>query len=517
MMYSLLIVDDEIFIANKIKASVDWINIGIDKVFVAHNIRQAKELFEQQIIDIMICDIEMPQGNGIELLSWVKECKYKTETIFLTCHVDFEYTKKAIQLGSLDYLLKPVQSSELEETVCKAIHKLNIDRPISIERFWLDILNQAVPSKLDSLMDIVVSESIPYTKDMKFLPILISIQYWKKTLTRREEYMMEYALSKTAEEIIVFKAGGQVIRFQKGKLLLIIPYDVSVTAVRDDLYKLLESYIESCNQFFYCELSCYVGMPVYMNNMMNMAENLIVAQQNNVSRSNQVIYYEEPTKVEHSIPLPSMHVWSEMLKQGKEAQLIAEVLTVLDSWRQLDGVDASTIQRFYQSFLHMLVYTLRQNGFSGSDRYYYLLSPERSIIATRSIMELQMWIKDLLEVVFNVMQQEQTSESIVVKIQRYISHHIDEALSRQYIADYIGLSPDYVVKLFKKETGISISDYIVQERMRIAKELLAKSDLPISSIALTIGYSNFAYFSTTFKKEEMMTPQEYRRDHSVKS
>ena len=104
-----------------------------------------------------------------------------------------------------------------------------------------------------------------------------------------------------------------------------------------------------------------------------------------------------------------------------------------------------------------------------------------------------------------------SSETVVERIKRYIALHIDQELSRQYIADYIGLSPDYIVKLFKKETGCSISDYILKERINLAKELLSMTDTTISNVALAVGFSNFSYFSTLFKKEVSMTPQEYRK------
>jgi two-component system response regulator YesN len=127
------------------------------------------------------------------------------------------------------------------------------------------------------------------------------------------------------------------------------------------------------------------------------------------------------------------------------------------------------------------------------------------------VKDLQDWVRDVLEKALVHIQGLDSNETVVEKIKRYIALHIDEELSRQYIADYIGLSPDYIVKLFKKETGLSISDYILRERINLAKELLSMTDTTISNIALTVGFSNFSYFSTLFKKEVSMTPQDYRR------
>lgn len=119
----LLIVDDEIHAVRGIKAGVEWDKLGFVHVYEAFNIRQAKDILASQPIEVMICDIEMPEGDGFQLLTWVKEHFPEMESLFLTCHADFAYAQKAIQLGSMDYMLKPVRFNELEHAVRKAVQK----------------------------------------------------------------------------------------------------------------------------------------------------------------------------------------------------------------------------------------------------------------------------------------------------------------------------------------------------------------------------------------------------------
>ncbi|OMF18868.1 DNA-binding response regulator [Paenibacillus sp. FSL H8-0548] len=512
-MHSLLIVEDEVYIANKLKSSLDWKELGISDIFVVHNIRQAKELFEKYLIDIMICDIEMPQGNGIELLEWIREHNLKTESMFLTCHADFEYTKKAIQLGSLDYLLKPVQQEELRAVILKALKKINKERPRIIEHFWLDLIHQSIPSNPEKIRENIAIQNIPYSETTSFLPILIGVQHWEKKLSIREENIMEYALRKTAEELLLQKGmNGQIIQVKRGYILVVIPFVETYSfAEREKVKESCQSFIQACNQYLYCQLSCYIGETVIIQDMLGIYERLVDFHHDNVSLNNQVFFYQEKTIADETIPLPQMNVWSEMLKFGNKHKLLMETMEFLESWKQLKGIDAKKLQQFYQSFLQMLLYALQQKGLMADRVFSNHLSPDRALIATRSVKDLQIWIKELLEIAFLHMFDNESSLSVVDKIKIYITSQLDQALSRQYIADHIGLSPDYIVKIFKKETGLSISDYIVQERIRISKDLLTKSDLPISSIALAVGFSNFAYFSTIFKKEVCMTPQDYRK------
>ena len=65
-------------------------------------------------------------------------------------------------------------------------------------------------------------------------------------------------------------------------------------------------------------------------------------------------------------------------------------------------------------------------------------------------------------------------------------------------------------RLFKQELQLSISEYIFTERMKLAAQLLEQTDQYVTSIAVRVGYSNFPYFSTQFKKYSGLTPVEYR-------
>src|SRR5665647_3122451 len=127
-MFKLLIVDDEMFAVEGIEVGVDWHNLDFTEVHKAYNTEQAKQVMLNHAIDIIICDIEMPDGNGIELMEWVRARFPAIEAIFLTCHADFKYAQRAVQLGSFEYLLKPVEFELLSQTVKNALDKIMEER-----------------------------------------------------------------------------------------------------------------------------------------------------------------------------------------------------------------------------------------------------------------------------------------------------------------------------------------------------------------------------------------------------
>ena len=99
---------------------------------------------------------------------------------------------------------------------------------------------------------------------------------------------------------------------------------------------------------------------------------------------------------------------------------------------------------------------------------------------------------------------------MVGQVKDYIEKHLGNELSRSLLAKEVWLSEDYVSKLFKSTTGMSLPTYIAARRMERAKEYLTHSALPVSRIAMEVGYSNFSYFSKTFRDATGMTPNEYR-------
>src|SRR5690554_2607174 len=98
-----LLIDDDIPTIDVLRDVVDWQIFGVTTVQSAHNIHDAKLLFEYGIPDIIICDIEMPKGYGIDMIKWVRENDHDCAFIFFTCHESFEFASTAISFHADAY------------------------------------------------------------------------------------------------------------------------------------------------------------------------------------------------------------------------------------------------------------------------------------------------------------------------------------------------------------------------------------------------------------------------------
>ncbi len=120
---NVLLVDDEVIVINILKNKMKWQEIGIENVYTAYTAAEARKVIQSQEIDIIVCDIEMPQENGLQLMKWIQEEKMEIERIVLTGFPDFNYAQNAISSGVIRYLVKPVSFEELEEAIRFAMGK----------------------------------------------------------------------------------------------------------------------------------------------------------------------------------------------------------------------------------------------------------------------------------------------------------------------------------------------------------------------------------------------------------
>lgn len=125
---NLLIVNDEELTAETMKSDMDWKRYGIDRAFTAYDADQARGVIKKETVDILLCDIEMPGDNGIELLRWVRREELPIECIFLTCHPSFEYAREAISLNCQDYILIPAQYEDIGRGIKKVVDRILASR-----------------------------------------------------------------------------------------------------------------------------------------------------------------------------------------------------------------------------------------------------------------------------------------------------------------------------------------------------------------------------------------------------
>ena len=104
----------------------------------------------------------------------------------------------------------------------------------------------------------------------------------------------------------------------------------------------------------------------------------------------------------------------------------------------------------------------------------------------------------------------------VLAIKRYIREHLAEEISLADIAQAVHLHPAYCCGLFKKETGMTIVEYINRSRVELAKKFLRAADAPVGEVPALCGFTNYKYFAKVFKKSTGLSPSAYRKKNDLR-
>lgn len=179
-MYNLLFVDDDRWIVESMRTILKWDEFSLNPPYVAYGMEQAKEIFDQVPVHILISDIEMLGYSGFELLEWVHENHPDTITCFLTCHARFDFAQKAIKLGIFGYLLKPVNERELAELIRSAVQALKPK---------MDEMKKSSPGHLSERMQKVITYindnlANSITRESICQELFISESYLSRTFTK---------------------------------------------------------------------------------------------------------------------------------------------------------------------------------------------------------------------------------------------------------------------------------------------------------------------------------------------
>lgn len=166
-MFRVQIVDDELIVRMGLKKLIPWEEHGFQVVCEAQNGIEALQQLDNNQIDLIITDIEMPMMNGMEYIKKVRERKKKTVILILTAYAEFEYAKIAIAAGVAGYILKPIEESQIVET----LEQIKNNFTISVRNFTREKDSKLIEAVLltdanaFSMMEEIIQEELQYGED----------------------------------------------------------------------------------------------------------------------------------------------------------------------------------------------------------------------------------------------------------------------------------------------------------------------------------------------------------------
>ncbi len=220
---SLLMLDDEVFSSEALREEVPWERYGITAVSCASSVREAKAYLQEHPVNILLCDIEMPGESGLDMVEWAMEyTRFSVEPmvcIMLTCHPEYEYLRKAMQLGCLDYLLKPVDLEDLGaclEKAVKAIESLREERRVRFP--------EAEGNRRPNL---IRDKAIPFIED--HLETAFTVSDVADYVCLNPQYLMRLFKKETGQSVLDYVTRRRIERAKE----LLVRTDWPLTVISD--------------------------------------------------------------------------------------------------------------------------------------------------------------------------------------------------------------------------------------------------------------------------------------------
>lgn len=535
---NVLIADDDRFVVSALEKKINWGSLGIEQIYTAFNIRQAQNIFSKQPIDILISDIEMPQGSGLELLAWIRSEGYDVETIYLTNFADFNYAQKAIELQSFEYYLKPIEFDKLELIIKKAVNKVKSgqkdEEAMKVgqywkenkdelrEHFWDMHLTRDEMYTVEDLQKELETKHIDYSLGDQFLPLLInffpyqlidykevrSIFTHESNLRNQLKMMIQQAFQ---HETIHLDGMISLHSNHEEYLIIFKMVDTSLKESYEEWMKSCHILIEKINNGFHCDLQCFLGPVVALPDVKYTINHLKFAQKEHIRFRNEAFLMADQTATDAKYMEPNLERLEHYLETENTTKFISRCEQYVKNLVDKNEANRSIIRSFKVDITQLIYTHLKKKEIHAHQLFQGKILDFLQDQSMRSIEDLINFLSYLVDVSIDYIQFTNSQKTVVQKICDYIDQNYEENISRSTIAEALYLSPDYVARIFKKETGISLINYLIKKRIEVAKELLANTNHPVHLISDKVGYGNYSYFTKIFKKETNTTPMDYRK------
>lgn len=470
----LLIVDDQSTVVQGLLHCTNWAAMGFTVVDTALNAVDAKASLLRQEAEVMLCDIEMPMESGLDLLDWLRQRGMTTRCIFLTAHAEFRYAQEALRLGGFDYIMQPAPYEQVADAVSRALENVKEERAALELQSRGAVFDDQKKEIVETMLRGFLLSNAPGSSLTAFEEL---------SLVPRQERECWVALM-------------QPLRWKQGEEPLEADY----------ITRQLNYLQSACAQYIHCEAAFYPEGPQPFEQASEIYQKLLQQRSENVALKGGVLLGRPAEKAPEVFRIPQIGAWQKLLQAGCAQAMEQEACQLLDKLTANNQLNSQTLRYFYQDFMQML-FSLPEKK-----RQDDMFREPEALELYRNGMKTVPDMKALVHYVASVWdsETEENSQSTVEIIMAYIAEHLENELRREELAEAVHLNPDYMARLFKKETGLNLKDYIIQQKMQEAQSLLCTTNLPISLIAAKVGYTNFGHFSTSYKKFYHKTPQEER-------
>jgi two-component system response regulator YesN len=512
-----LIVDDEEHVREGIELAIDWEKFGVTERLMAENGEQAIEIIRRDKPAVLFCDMSMPGMNGLELLNLIRNEGWEVQIIVVSGYDDFVYTKAAIRANGVDYILKPFRKKDLEQAFERAttawqhteislrdkretVHRLRqADAILDEQKLGLYFKGEAAFHEGIRKLIHKVGLPILYIRAAIILPRnrlnLVNQRF------QGDDELFLFAVNNIAHETLRTYGSHYICRLDEYQWLLITGTDGkgrTAAEHKEYLNRVTDRWKSTLGLQVlvgFCETEA--GVESLPNAIKEAKAALLQCDLlQSTSQKNQV-KENVPRFMDQQILLTALKN-----KNKAHAEEIIHSFTV--KLKEGGSLSLKDLQ-IYTIELNLLLEQASLNNSTGK---------ETTELIPLWISDLDEWEKVQIKQWWARIDQEGTggiSTRNVQTIHEYICRHFQEDISLSTLSEQFHFSPQYIAKKFKELYNTTVMTFLIDLRMEKATSFLIHTDMSVSQVANAVGYSDENYFGKVFRKQNGLSPLQFRK------
>ncbi len=499
-MINVLVVDDEVPIRQWLEFCINKIE-GYHVAGTAANGAEGYSIFRKTHPEIVITDIRMPVMDGLEMLKMIQNINPAVYSAVLTSHEDFEYARQAMKTGASEYILKTeITEESLRQTLENGRQMIWGSPQEGMQKSVEDISNRNHYLRSLAMNHHAASVSESVLKEYGIL--LEKGDYLAMDILYHQEGPLRPDLP---EDGILPNA----IKVPLDLDHVLILGNISRNAPPNESLRIqaIQAYCRAIQQ----QIPCKIGCSDIYGSLNRLGAAILQARDRvNLSFYNtrETLFFNQPTgkytlsngekyKIRFSKELVNQNYRKALeIKDEMMAQVRAEEIS-----------DPDYVKELYLFFLTSL-YHITKDDVEKVEAQIAAFSQE--MMNAQSLDELDLVMKRGFEKYGSRSISGQEYSASVRGAVAYMEAHYAESLNLSDVAEHVSLSPEYLSRLFKEETGVKFVVYLNNLRLKHALYLLETTNLKVYEVAEQVGYSNLSYFSTVFKKNFGQNPFDYK-------
>lgn len=514
----ILVVDDEPLVRRGIISMLEQDVEEAEIVGEAGSGSAAIKIIKEENPDVVLTDIIMPSMNGIELLKWMMLNRPDIKSIVLSCHQEFQYVKDSFLYGAVDYVLKygidtqalKKMIESLKKALCEnkkiagfeSVDFIDNDLDMIKSSFLTNIINSRIVDEAE-----IFSKAKKYQISVSLIEpsYILSIAIDNKQGiddNKKEAYVKGF---QNITKAILSNCSFEIIYEGQYSFIVLLQPNASSFSIQTACTS-MQKKIE-----YQFDLSISVGVSdkgynfKHYSEMLSSAKNAL--EQKFFYSSSSIIFFRDVKQ--HPNDSQAKVLKKSIMESISELNLSDAIIKLKKLYDLLKTGEYCTVLQaklIYISMEEALINVLR-------DRVKDFTSSNKDMLESEFLFNLNSLLKEKLisaaNHVINIINTRNCPKPVCKTVIFINSHYSDSTISLEMIAGKFGYTSAYLSRLFKKETGKNLVDYVNEVRIFAAKKLLKQNNKKVYQVAEQVGYSNYNYFSKVFKQHVGISPSEF--------